>query len=150
SGCHREEQHAAKSSEEPTPTTSPELEPSARPAVSEIHESNFDLTMHPTGAITAGQPAAIEIAVTTKAGYHPNDKYPVKFKPADAAGVRYAAPQFTKEALTLEPLRATMKVDFTPEGKGERTVAGLFAFSLCSADQCQIEKRQLALRVTAD
>jgi len=118
--------------------------------VSEIHEGNFDLMMRPAGAVTAGQPASVEISVATKAGYHPNDKYPYKFKPAESAGVSYAAPQFMKEALKLEEHRATMTVGFTPDGKGERTVAGLFAFSLCSADQCQIEKRQLALRVTAD
>jgi hypothetical protein len=41
-------------------------------------------------------------------------------------------------------------VSFTPEGKGDRTVAGLFAFSLCSADQCLIEKRDLALHVGID
>jgi hypothetical protein len=118
--------------------------------VSEIHEANFDLTMRPAGAVTAGQPASVEISVATKAGYHPNDKYPYKFKPAESAGLSYSAPQFMKDALKLEEHRATMTVGFTPDGKGERTVAGLFAFSLCSADQCQIEKRHLALRVTAD
>jgi hypothetical protein len=144
--CHR----AEPSGSAPPSVSAASPEPSARPAVSEIHESNFDLTMRPAGAVVAGQPAAVEIAVAVKAGYHPNDKYPYKFRPADSAGVRYAAPQFMKEALKLEEHRATMTVGFTPEGKGERTVAGLFAFSLCSADQCQIEKRELALRVNAD
>lgn len=148
SACHRNEPDAAPKSAESAPAASA-VEPSAGP-VSEIHEPNFDLTMRPAGAVTAGQPASVEISVATKAGYHPNDKYPYKFKPAEPVGLSYAAPQFMKDALKLEEHRATMTVGFTPDGKGERTVAGLFAFSLCSADQCQIEKRQLALRLTAD
>jgi hypothetical protein len=106
--------------------------------------------MKPVGTVTAGQPAAVEITVDAKGGYHPNEKYPYKFKPAEAAGVRYASPTFSTEALKLEPRRATFTVSFTPEGKGDRTIAGLFAFSLCSADQCLIEKRDLALRVGVD
>jgi hypothetical protein len=103
--------------------------------------------MKPVGAVTAGQPATVEITVDAKGGYHPNEKYPYKFKPAEAPGVRYASPTFTTEAVKLEPRRATLTVSFTPEGKGDRTIAGLFAFSLCSADQCLIEKRDLALQV---
>jgi len=140
-GCRREEPPPAKVAEEP----------SARPApVSELHEATFDLRMKPVGALTAGQPASIEITVDAKGGYHPNEKYPYKFKPAEAQGVRYASPAFSAEAVKLEPQRATLTVSFTPEGKGDRTIAGLFAFSLCSADQCLIEKRDLALHVGVD
>ena len=106
--------------------------------------------MKPVGTVTAGQPATVEITVDAKGGYHPNEKYPYKFKPAEAPGVRYASPAFSTEAVKLEPRRATLTVSFTPEGKGDRTIAGLFAFSLCSADQCLIEKRDLALHVSVD
>jgi hypothetical protein len=147
-GCNRAGHEGAQKGAEVVSAVA-SAEPSVGP-VSEIHEGNFDLTMHPAGAVTAGRPASIEIAVAAKAGYHINDKYPYKFRPGESAGVSYSAPQFMKESVKLEEHRATMTVGFTPEGKGECTVAGLFAFSLCSADQCQIEKRQLALRVTAD
>jgi hypothetical protein len=137
-GCRREEPP-------PAPVAA---EPSARPApASELHEETFDLRMKPVGTVTAGQPATVEITVDAKGGYHPNEKYPYKFKPAEAPGVRYASPAFSAEAVKLEPRRATLTVSFTPEGKGDRTIAGLFAFSLCSADQCLIEKRDLALQV---
>jgi hypothetical protein len=141
---------AACRHEEPPPAKVAE-EPSARPApASELHEATFDLQMKPVGALIAGQPASIEITVDAKGGYHPNEKYPYKFKPAAAPGVRYSSPVFSTEAVKLEPQRATLTVSFTPEGKGDRTVAGLFAFSLCSADQCLIEKRDLALHVGID
>jgi hypothetical protein len=54
---------------------------------------------------------------------------------------------FTKEALTLEEKRATMKLDLTPERKGEQTVRGVFAFSLCSAERCLVEKRELEMKI---
>ena len=140
-GCRREEPL-------PAPVAA---EPSARPApASELHEATFDLRMKPVGTVTAGQSASVEITVDAKGGYHPNEKYPYKFKPAEAPGVRYASPAFSTEAVKLEPQRATLTVSFTPEGKGDRTIAGLFAFSLCSADQCLIEKRDLALHVGVD
>lgn len=126
-------------------------EPSAKPAPSaELHEPTFDLVMKPAGAVVAGQPATVDIQVDAKSGYHVNDKYPYKFKPAASPGVTYASPTFSSEAAKLEEKRATMTVRFTPDGKGEKTIAGLFAFSLCSADQCLIEKRDVLLHVTAD
>ncbi len=139
------------SKKEPAPETATSAEPSARPApASELHEPTFDLTMKSAGAITGGQPSVVEIAVLAKGGYHVNDKYPYKFKPSVTQGLTYATPTFSTEATKLEEKRATMTVTFTPDGKGERTIAGLFAFSLCSADQCLIEKRDLALHVSAD
>ena len=126
-------------------------EPSAKPAASaELHEPTFDLVMKPAGGVVAGQPATVEIQVDAKSGYHVNDKYPYKFKPAASPGVTYASPTFTAEAAKLEEKRATMTVRFTPDGKGDKTIGGLFAFSLCSADQCLIEKRDVLLHVTAD
>jgi len=98
--------------------------------------------MKPVGAVSAGQPATVEITVAAKAGYHPNDKYPYKFSPRPPRDSRTPRPTFTREAVKLEPHQATMTVGYTPDGKGDRTIAGLFAFSLCSADQCLIEKRE--------
>jgi hypothetical protein len=141
--CHRAE---------PAPAAASASEkPSARPApASEVHEATFDLVMKPVGAVVAGRPSSIEIAVDAKGGYHVNDKYPYKFKPSAPEGLTYASPTFSTEATKLEEKRATMTVAFTPDGKGDRTVAGLFAFSLCSADQCLIEKRDLTVRVVAN
>jgi hypothetical protein len=134
-------------SAEPAPIAE---EPSARPApVPELHEPNFDLVMKPAGDVVAGQPSAVDIQVDAKGGYHVNDKYPYKFKPEPSPGVTYAAPAFTAESAKLEEKRATMTVRFTPEGAGDKTIAGHFAFSLCSADQCLIEKRDVALHVAA-
>jgi hypothetical protein len=133
------------------PAQATAAEPAAKPAASaEVHETTFDLVMKPEGTVAAGQPATVAIQVDAKGGYHVNDKYPYKFKPAASPGVAYASPAFGTESTKLEEKHATMTVRFTPEGKGDKTVAGLFAFSLCSADQCLIEKRDILLHVSAE
>jgi hypothetical protein len=35
-------------------------------------------------------------------------------------------------------------------GAGEKSVAGLFLFSVCSAERCLVEKRELAAKLSAD
>jgi hypothetical protein len=144
SGCRHEAPGRASVPEEPSAA------PAKAAAGPELHESTFDLVMAPAGVVVAGQPSAAEIRVLAKNGYHVNDKYPYKFKPAVSPGVVYASPAFGADAAKLEEKRATMTVRFTPEGKGDKTIAGLFAFSLCSADQCLIEKRDVLLHVTAE
>ncbi|HEX4337422.1 MAG TPA: hypothetical protein VH062_16015 [Polyangiaceae bacterium] len=143
---------ACHHAEPPPPAAeAPAEESSARPApASELHTAVFDLVMKPGGPVVAGQPATVVIAVDARGGYHVNDRYPYKFKPSEATGLTYASPAFSTEATKLEEKRATMTVSFTPDGKGDRTVAGKFAFSLCSADQCLIEKRDLALSVAVN
>ena len=142
-GCRHEAPERASSPEPAAPSAT-------APAGPELHEPTFDLVMKPSGAVVAGQSSAVEIQVDAKDGYHVNDKYPYKFKPAVSPGVTYASPTFSADSAKLEEKRATMTVRFTPEGKGDKAIAGLFAFSLCSADQCLIEKRDVLLHVTAD
>jgi hypothetical protein len=142
--CHRgESEQAAASGAAPA---APAAAASAE-AKAEYHEETFDLTLRPVGALAAGTQGSVEIQLSAKAGYHCNDKYPYKFKVGDSSGMKFAAPVFTKDALTLEEKRATMKVDLTPETKGEQTIRGVFAFSLCSAERCLVEKRELEAKI---
>jgi hypothetical protein len=93
---------------------------------------------------------AVEIQLSAKGGYHCNDKYPYKFKTGQSEGIQFAAPVFTKDALTLEEMKATMKVDLTPQTKGEKSIRGMFAFSLCSAERCLVEKRELETKIAVN
>ena len=148
SACHREESRATDPTPAP-PSASAGASNDPAPAP-EFHEETFDLVLRPAGAFTAGKPGSAEIQVSAKSGYHCNDKYPYKFKTAESPGLAYASPVFTKDALHLEPSTATMKLDFTPDSKGPKTIAGVFAFSLCSAERCLVEKRNLALEIAVD
>lgn len=140
---------------EPAPGDPPAASASAPGATShapaaEFHEETFDLALRPVGSYSSGKPGVAEIVLTPKGEYHTNDRYPYKFKTDASSGVAYRIPVFTKDDVTLEEKRATMKVDFTPDGAGEKTVSGQFAFSLCSAERCLVEKRDLALKLSVN
>jgi len=140
--CHHDGDQSSAAASAPPPV--------AAVAAPELHEDTYDLVLRPMGTYSAGKPGSAEIEVSAKGGYHCNDNYPYKFKVAESPGVTFAAPVFTKDALKLETGKATMKVDFTPASKGEKTLEGAFSFSLCSADRCLVEKRDLSLKIAVD
>jgi len=123
--------------------------PADKPA-SAFKDARFQLQIQPKGSYKAGQAGQVQIALSVNAPFHCNDKYPYKFKLKDSAGVKYADKVVKKDAVQLERHRATMTVDFTPESAGKKTIAGKFLFSLCSADKCLVERRDLALDVNVD
>jgi hypothetical protein len=117
---------------------------------SEFKDARFQLQIQPKGSYKAGQAGQVQIVLSANAPFHCNDKYPYKFKLKDSEGVKYADKIVKKDAVQLEKHRATMTVDFTPESTGKKTIAGKFLFSLCSADKCLVERRDLSLDVNVD
>jgi hypothetical protein len=114
-------------------------------------DTGFDLSLEaPKASLKAGQAGAVEVVLTAKPPYHVNDKYPIKLKLKETQGVKYENLTLGKDAVKLETMKAVMPVSFTPDGAGKRTVAGQFAFSVCTEDKCLMEKRDLALDVTVE
>ena len=116
-------------------------------AQSRYDEPNFALSLAQKGPYKSGQAADLDVVLDAKAPYHINDKYPYKFKAKDVEGITFKSPVVGKDALKLDPKRAVMTVGFTPASVGKKRLAGQFSFSVCSADKCLIEKRDLALDV---
>jgi hypothetical protein len=114
---------------------------------SAFHDTAFDLVIRPIGEYAAGVAASAEIVLTPKGEYHCNEKYPYKLRVKESPGVRYPAAVVGMDAIKLEPSRATVRVDFTPESAGEKHVGGQLSFSVCSEDRCLIERRDLVLAV---
>lgn len=114
---------------------------------SHYDEAMFALTAQPAGDYSAGQEGAVEIVLDAKPPFHVNQQYPYKFKTKDGPGVKFAQAVVGKDAAKLEAQRVTMRVPFVPDGAGQRTVAGQFAFSVCTEETCLMEKRDLALVV---
>lgn len=113
-------------------------------------DAAFDVSLEaPKTALKAGQAGNVEVLLVAKAPFHVNDKYPIKLKLKETAGVKYDNLTVTKDAAKVEAMKATMPVAFTPES-GKRTVAGTFSFSVCTEDKCLMEKRDLALDVNVD
>jgi hypothetical protein len=114
---------------------------------SRYDEAKFALVARPAGAYAPGKEGAIEIVLDAKPPFHANQQYPYKFKAKEAPGVQFAQPVVGKDAAKLEPQRVTMRVPFTPDAAGQRTVSGQFAFSVCTEETCLMEKRELSLVV---
>lgn len=114
---------------------------------SRLSEKNFDLALQPVGTYAAGQEAKVEIVLDAKPPFKVNQEYPYKFKLKESAGLKFKAPVVGKDAAKLEKQRVTMPVSFVPEAAGKHSVAGQFAFSVCTDENCLIEKRDLALVV---
>jgi hypothetical protein len=134
----------------PAPATgdAPALVPAAGPgATAKYDEGKFVLTLETAGAVTAGKSSVVNVVLVANPPFHTNKEYPYKFKGKDAEGVKFTAPVVTKDAAKLEAQRLTMPVSFTAEKAGKATVAGQFAFSVCTEETCLIEKRDLSLTV---
>jgi hypothetical protein len=125
---------------------------SAAPAGSaKFSDAAFELSIDaPKASLKAGQPGTVEVVLAAKAPFHVNDKYPIKLKLKETPGVKYQNLVIGKDAVKLEAMKAVMPVSFTPDAAGKRTVAGQFAFSVCTEDKCLMEKRDLVLDVNVD
>ena len=120
----------------------------ATPAASRYNEAAFELELQPKGEYAGGKAAEADIVLNAKAPFHVNQQYPYKFKLKEAPGVSYPNMVVGKDAVKLEPTRATLPVPFTADA-GKHTVSGQLAFSVCTDDKCVIEKRDLALEIQA-
>lgn len=139
---------AAPAASSAAPTT-PAAADSAGSATgsSRYDEAKFALVAQPAGPYAAGKEGAIDIVLDAKPPFHANQQYPYKFKSKEAPGVKFAQAVVGKDAAKLEAQRVTMHVPFTPDGAGQRTVSGQFAFSVCTEETCLMEKRDLTLVV---
>jgi hypothetical protein len=146
----------------PTPATTGETQPAAvkappadaptagaAPAAGSSHydEAKFAIEAKPSGPYAPGKEGAFEIVLDAKKPFHVNQQYPYKFKTKEGPGVKYAQPVVGKDQAKLEAQRVTMRVAFTPDGAGQRTLSGQFAFSVCTDETCLMEKRDLTLVV---
>ena len=141
------------SSPPPTPepiTAAPEGKP-AEPVMGKLDEKNFSVEMKSTGPYKAGQQSNVEVVLEPKGEFHCNKEYPYKIKLGTApAGISYPNAIVKGDAMTVTPEKSVMKVAFTPDKPGEAKVSGNFYFSVCTAQQCVVENRELAVMVKVE
>jgi hypothetical protein len=133
---------AAPAGDSPTPPTAGEKAASSR-----VTESQFEVAIAPSGAYQAGKEGTVEIVLQAKAPFHVNDQYPIKFKVKEGPGVKYAAAVVGKDKAKVEQMKATMPVLFVPEAAGKHSVGGQLSFSVCTEENCLMEKRDLSVVV---
>jgi hypothetical protein len=115
-----------------------------------VNETSFDLKIQPKGSYQVGQSGTVEIVLDAKQPFKVNKDYPYSFKLNESQGLSFPAMKVQKDAIELQEKQAVMKVAFTPEAAGEKTISGTFKFSVCTEEQCLIKKHDLALAVTVE
>ena len=150
SGCKKDEPAPVVTSAEPSALAEAKGAEAPGPAQPEYHESAFDVVLRPVPPFAAGKPGKVEIVLDAKGEYHMNETYPYRFKTHASDGVAYAAPTFSKDSMRLEGTKGTMTLEVTPASPGEKSVSGLFLFSVCSAERCLVEKRELMAKLAVD
>ncbi|KYF77103.1 hypothetical protein BE17_36740 [Sorangium cellulosum] len=137
SGCNQSEAATSRAAE--APAAAPQG------GKSKVEDAVYTLEMKPTGTYKAGQEGLVEVSLLSKGDYHINDKYPIKFKVAEAAaeGVSYPKPLLKREDGSFEENKGLLKVPFVAAKKGKTKVAGVLSFSICSAANCLMQKQEL-------
>lgn len=140
---------------EPQQASAPAMvEPAtAQPAPAEpqgqagYREASFDLTVEAPSDAEVGKPTTATVVLQAKSPYKVNQEYPIKLTLSESPGLSFPTSTVGKEAVTLEDKKALMKVQLTPKAAGTHTLAGRFAFSVCTDERCLIEKRDLAVPI---
>jgi hypothetical protein len=109
-------------------------------------------------ACAAGATCNLQLKVVATGDYHINDDYPYRFKADDAPGVAFQGSNpadkdvFSKTSGDWQKTEAktgAMSVRFTPAAPGDKTIAGAFKVSVCSAENCLLEQPKVTAVVAA-
>ena len=124
--------------------------------VSKVDDPHFSIVIAPDGLCTAGTECVVKIELDALGGYHVNKEYPYKFTATAAKDVEFLGKDpagtsvFTKSAgdyTSTSEGHATMSVHFRAKQAGKVDVTGTYKFSVCSAQNCQIETAELGAKV---
>jgi hypothetical protein len=143
-----------------TQATPEPLQAAVKPSESCSHAvcaDNFFIDA-PPAECAAGVACTAALKLVATGAFHINDEYPYRFKAEDAAGVEFLGTDaggkgtFSKGAgdwQKSEEKAGTMTVKFITADKGAKAVQGTFKLSVCSAQACLLEQRQVTANVLA-
>jgi hypothetical protein len=124
-----------------------------KPVSKHVAGKNFTLDLASPGCKATSE-CAMTIKLVAAADYHVNKEYPYKFIANAAPNVAFLgkgeATTFSRAAgdfVEQGEKAGTMTVRFRPSSQGDAQIAGTYKFSVCSADQCQIEQEKVDLTV---
>ena len=116
-----------------------------------LHEApSFKVTLEAPGPYEKDKEGAAVVRLTAKGDYKVNDEYPFRFVSQDppADGVSYPKPTLTRGDGKFGPKEAEIAVPFVPRKSGKLQVGGVFSLSVCTAENCIMDKRPLVVDVT--
>lgn len=97
--------------------------------------------------VEAGRPVDAALVLEALAGFHVNADYPTHFKAQSDDGGTPEKPRFNAERPAGEVFKLRLPIRYLTGGVGHVMLRGVFAFSVCSKEQCLIQKVELARRV---
>jgi hypothetical protein len=120
---------------------------SSAPVANHFDEAAFTLRIEARAPYEVGKPGVVVVELKAKDPHHINQEYPHKLKLKPLDGVTLPSSILGRESMKIAPMQAELTVPFTPNRRGAFIIGGDFAFSLCTADRCLMEKRMLAVEV---
>lgn len=110
---------------------------------------NFVAKLSAAGPFKVGTEGELRVVVEALGAYHVNPDYKYKFK-ADlpAPTVKYRTNPVTEVKKTTK--EATMTVPFVADAPGTYVLSGTCSLSVCTDDNCVIDKVDLATKVTVE
>ena len=151
-GCRRENKaamHSGVVQEEPSPQ---------HPCGHAACGDDYTIDVIAGDPCTVGTACRIAVQLVAIGDYHINDEYPHKFTADDTQGVEFLGTDstgknvFSKAAgnWTKSNLRTgAMAVTYKPADTKAKNLAGVLKFSVCSAQNCELEHRQVNASVQA-
>lgn len=121
-------------------------EPALTVQSAKTQEAAFSVWMSSAKSYKVGQAGTVEVVLVPRGEYHCNEAYPYKVKLGAApAGVTYGSDLVRGASVSAS--RASIRVPFTATAAGDARISGKFHFSVCTADQCVIDSREVATTV---
>ena len=129
---------------------------SADEGATRVEKDGYVASLAAPGEPRAGVPATVTLTLVVRNGFHMNADYPTSFKVTQGGSVTYPRAKIDRDsgltALACADKRdvncsARAAVPYIAPAAGTHTVGGVFAFSVCSADQCLIEKEPVSLEL---
>jgi hypothetical protein len=121
------------------------------PVAATVEGDQYTVTIDAAVA-KVGQPGAIVVAITPKAGFKINEEFPTKLtveSPPD--GLSFPSPVLKKADGTLDAQgRFAFRMPFVAARAGAFKVEPTLKFSVCNADRCIVQRQTLAVQVKAE
>ena len=129
----------------------------AAPAAARVEAAAWAVAIDPPTAWCPGKQARASIALEARDGHHVNLEYPTAFRPDGASTAAFASDRIPLVAGSRRPCpgrpgetcAVVLDLPFTARAGPTVRLAGLVAFSVCSADRCLIEKIPLSVEAAS-
>ena len=129
----------------------------AQAAANHAEGGEWVVHLNPPGQGQGATPS-FRLHLTARAGFHVNTDYPMSFRTSADSTISFASAHVALHPSSTKPCgghakevcSATMELPASEPFKGERRLSGTFAFSVCSAERCLIEKVPLLAVVAGE